>query len=167
MTSMTNSSFPQLQYLVIYFSYLCTIILNTDLGLFGHFLLPIQTVLFSYYTVSSEQIQEKCYGNGLGKKDKKSLGRFNVVIGTLSINNSSCILKKRLILFGYSSTLHHPVTTTIKFQFLRGQLLIISCILRVQYPCLRFIHLYCTPWPKQEIKPLSYTGGYLFLKCMW
>ena len=73
-TSMTNSSFSQLQYLVIYFSYLCAIILNTDLGLFGHFLLPIQTVLFSYYTVSSAQIQEKYYGNGLGKKDKTSLG---------------------------------------------------------------------------------------------
>ena len=71
-TSMTNSSFPQLQYLVIYF--FCAIILNTDLGLFGHFLLPIQTVLFSKYTLSSAQIQEKYYGNGLGKKDKTSLG---------------------------------------------------------------------------------------------
>ena len=30
----------------------------------------IQTVLFSYYTVSSEQIQEKYYGNGLGQKTR-------------------------------------------------------------------------------------------------
>ena len=57
--------------------------------------------------------------------------------------------------------------TTIKCQFLRGQLLIISCILRVQYLCLRFMHLYFTPWPKKDVKQLSYTGGDLFLKCMW
>ena len=163
---MTNSSFPQLQYFSNIFL----------LSLYYYFehrpwivwpFFTIQTVLFSYYTVSSEQIQEKYYGNGLVKKDKKALARFNVVIGTLSLNNSSCILKKRLILFGYSSTLHHPVTTTIKCQFLRGQLLIISYILRVQYLCLRFMHLYFTPWPKKEVKPLSYTGGDLFLKCMW
>ena len=61
-------------------------------------------------------------------------------------------------MFGYSSTLHHPIITTIKCQFLRGQLLIISCILRVQYVCLRFMHLYFTSWPKKEVKPLSYTG---------
>ena len=57
--------------------------------------------------------------------------------------------------------------TTIKCQFLRGQLLIISCILRVQYLCHRFMHLYFTPWPKKDVKPLSYTGEDLFLKCMW
>ena len=42
--------------------------------MFSHFLLTYTNVLFSYYTMSSEQIQEKYYGNGLGKKDKISLG---------------------------------------------------------------------------------------------
>ena len=59
---------------------------------------------------------------------------------------------------GYSFTSHHPVISTIKCQFLRGQLLIISCILREQYLCLRFMHLYFTSWPKKEGKPLSYIG---------
>ena len=53
--------------------------------------------------------------------------------------------EKTVILFGYSFTSHHPVISTIKCQFLRGQLLIISCILRVQYLCRRFMHLYFTP----------------------
>ena len=97
---------------------------------------------------------------------------FNVVIGTLSLNNSFCSFS---ILFGYSSTSHHPVITTIKCQFLRGQLLTISCILRVQYVCLRFMHLYFTSWPKKEVKPLSYTGGvnafevrfFVHPSCIW
>ena len=67
--------------------------------------------------------------------------------------------EKTVILFGHSFTSHHPVISTIKCQFLRGQLLIISCILRVQYLCRRFMHLYFTPWPNKEVKPLSYTGG--------
>ena len=80
---------------------------------------------------------------------------FNVVIATLSLNNRFCILKKTVILFGYSSTLHHPVTATIKCQFLRGKLLIISCILRVQYLCRRLMHLYFTPWPKKRSKTVK------------
>ena len=80
---------------------------------------------------------------------------FNVVIATLSLNNRFCILKKTVILFGYSSTLHHPVTATIKRQFLRGKLLIISCILRVQYLCRRLMHLYFTPWPKKRSKTVK------------
>ena len=40
----------------------------------GHCLLTYTNCTFSYYIVSSEQIQEKYYGNGLSKKDKTSLG---------------------------------------------------------------------------------------------
>ena len=125
--------------------------MNTDLGLLGHFLLIYTNCTFLLLYCQVNKFRKSTVTMAWVKRQDFigcPIRRFNVVIGPLSLNNSFsiCVLKKEtVILFGYSSTLHHPVATTIKCQFLRGQLLIISCILRVQYLCLRFMHLYFTP----------------------
>ena len=125
--------------------------MTTDLGLFGHFLLIYANCTFLLLYCQVNKFRKSTVTMAWVKRQHFigcPIRRFNVVIGPLSLNNSFsiCVLKKEtVLLFGYSSTLHHPVATTIKCQFLRGQLLIFSCILRVQYICLRFMHLYFTP----------------------
>ena len=106
MISMSDSSFPQLKYLVIYLCYLCAITLNTDLGLFSHFLLTYTNCTFLLlYCVKWTNS-----GKVLWQKRQDFIGcqirSFNVVIGTLSLNNSFCILKKRL-LFCLAIASHH------------------------------------------------------------
>ena len=125
--------------------------MNTDLGLLGHFLLIYTNCTFLLLYCQVNKFRKSTVTMAWVKRQDFigcPIRRFNVVIGPLSLNNSFsiCVLKKEtVILFGYSSTLHHPVAATIKCEFLRGQLLIISCILRVQYLCLRFMHFYFTP----------------------